>query len=64
MIYDYKNTIDYAEQRGLEQGRAEGRAEGVAETQIEIARKLRGLGTDIETIAQATGLDIEVIKGL
>ena len=64
----------YAEGRaeGLTEGRAEGRAEGlteghaegVAEAQIEIARKFKVLGTDIETIAQATGLDVEVIEGL
>ena len=32
--------------------------------QLEIARKLKLLGTSFEDIAQATGLDFETIAGL
>ena len=70
-MYDEKRRngeLIAAKEDGYAEGRAEGltegRAEGVAEAQIEIARKFKVLGTDIETIAQATGLDIEVIEGL
>jgi len=66
-MYDEKRRngeLMAAKEDGYAEGRAEGRAEGVAEAQIEIARKFKVLGTDIETIAQATGLDVEVIEGL
>lgn len=52
----------YAE--GEAKGHAEGRAEGEAKAQMEIARKLLSLGTDIETVADVTGLDVDVIRGL
>lgn len=60
----------YAE--GHAEGRAEGHAEGVVEgeakgeakAQTEIARRLLRIGTDIETIADATGLDVDVIRNL
>ena len=52
----------YAE--GEAKGHAEGYAEGEAKAQMEIARKLLSLGTDIETVADVTGLDIDVIRGM
>ena len=65
---DYKNTIDYAEERGLEKGlkigKAEGLAEGKTEEQRQIAANLKKQGVNIETIAQCTGLSIEEIKEL
>ena len=54
--------------QGIAQGRAEGMAEGIQkgerDMQLEIARKLKLLGTSFEDIAQATGLDFETIAGL
>ena len=49
---------------GLEQGRAEGLAEGQAQAQAEMARKLRMLGVDIDTIVQATGLTPDEVAAL
>ena len=57
---DYKNTIDYAEERGL----AKGLIKGKAEEQRQIALNLKKQGVNIETIAQCTGLSIEEIKEL
>ena len=55
-------------QKGLEEGRAEGleegRAEGRAETNRENARKLKQLGVDLHTIAQATDLSVDEIAAL
>ena len=48
----------------LAAARAEGRTEGRAETQIEIAKKFKNLGVDIDVIVQATGLDRETIEKL
>lgn len=74
MIYDYKNTIDYAEQRGLEQGRAEGhilgRAEGLTEGRAEekrtIAREMLSRGIDPQLIIEVTGIteaELSDLKG-
>ena len=49
---------------GRAEGRIEGRAEGHAEAQAEIARKMKALGVDIDTIVQATGLDREAVESL
>lgn len=49
---------------GLAEGRAEGLAEGRAEMRLEDARKFKELGVDIQIIAQATGLDPEVVADL
>ena len=61
---DYDNIIhtaqEEAEKRGLEKGRAEGRTEA----QEEMARKLKALGVDIDTIVEATGMDRDVVVNL
>ena len=53
---------------GIAKGRTEGLAEGItkghAEAQAEIARKMKALGVDIDTIIQATGLDRETVETL
>ena len=62
--YD-KDMYDEKRRNGeLAAARAEGRTEGRAETQIEIAKKFKNLGTDIDVIVQATGLDRETIEKL
>ena len=61
---DYKNTIDYAEEKGLEKGIRIGEAKGKAEEQRLIAANLKKQGINIETIAQCTGLSIEEINEL
>ena len=49
---------------GLAEGRAEGRAEGLSEGKESVARNLKRMGMDVETIVKATGLDPDVIEGL
>ena len=50
--WDYKNTLDFAEQKGLERG------------VTNMARRLKELGVDIATIANSSGLTEEQIKAL
>lgn len=73
---DYKNTVDYAEEKGIEkgieigkakgriEGIAKGKAEGKAEEQRLIATNLKKQGINPETIAQCTGLSVEEIDRL
>ena len=70
MVTDYEKLVigEYHEQKGFkegleqgraegrEQGRAEGRAEGEANALSAVARKLREMGVDEQSIRQATGL--------
>ncbi len=66
MVTDYEKLVigEYHEQKGfkegLEQGRAEGREQGRAEGEANalsaVARKLREMGVDEQSIRQATGL--------
>ena len=62
MVTDYEKLVigEYHEQKGfkegLEQGRAEGRAEGEANALAAVAKKLREIGVDEQSIRQATGL--------
>ncbi len=46
-----------------EEGRRQGKQEGIRESRIEIAKRLVGL-LDIHTIAEKTGLPIEVVQEL
>ena len=62
--YD-KDMYDEKRRNGeLAAARNDGRAEGHAEAQTEMARKLKALGIDIDTIVQATGLDRETVESL
>ena len=54
--WDYKNTLDFAEQKGLEKGREQ--------QAIEIARRMLSMGLEPDVISQATGLTEEQIKAL
>lgn len=47
-----------------EEGREEGKEEGKKEKAVEIAKKLIGKGLEIDDVADATGLSVDVIKGL
>ena len=53
---DYKNTIDYAEERGIEKGRKEGI--------YSVAKNMKEKGLPILTIAEVTGLCEAEIKTL
>ena len=50
--------------RGRKEGREEGRQEGMEKERMSIAEKLRGMGIPLESIAQATGLSVEELKGM
>ena len=49
---------------GLVEGHAKGRAEGEVEKAKDIAKNMKQLGLDIDTIAKATGLNAETINNL
>lgn len=48
----------------LDTAKMEGRAEGRAEGKQSVAQRLKEMGVDIQTIAQATGLSTEEITRL
>ena len=70
MIYDYQNTIDFAEQKGFDKGLEEGLKEGLEkglekgreDATREIALRLYSLGMSKEQVAQATGLSDDLLK--
>jgi predicted transposase/invertase (TIGR01784 family) len=53
---DYKNTVDTA----FDEGKMEGKIEG----KIEVARQLKSLGIDTDTIIKSTGLSADNISNL
>ena len=57
---DVKDAIEY--NRRL--ARAEGREEGQKEALRQAAKKFLEMGISIEDVAKATGLDVEILKGL
>ena len=71
-LRDYKNTIDYAFEKGKEQGIAKGMAEAKAEALangkirsiIEIAKLMEAGGEEIENIMSWTGLAKHEIESL
>ena len=58
MIYDYQNTIDFAEQKGFDKGLEKGREDATRE----IALRLYSLGMSKEQVAQATGLSDDLLN--
>ena len=69
--WDYKNTIDFAHDKGFEEGLAEGEAKGraegeakLAEEQRAIAKRLLAAGVSVELVAESTALPIEQVKEL
>lgn len=59
-----KSVVGEAWEKGLAEGKAVGLAEGEAKKQVEIARKMKELGSSIDFIMQATGLSVEEIGKL
>ncbi len=53
---DYKNTIDYARDKGME--------EGIEKNKIETARKMLEMGVDVFVIQKATSLSMEILQKL
>jgi predicted transposase/invertase (TIGR01784 family) len=65
---DWNNMIDYAREKGMEEGIEKGREEGLKEGEVaksfEIAKNLLHLHFPINDIAKATGLTPEQILSL
>ena len=69
---DYYNTLDYAREEGLKQGREQGREEGLEQGReqgrkeglLSIAQKLKEVGISQDIIIQTTGLSAEEIAML
>ena len=63
-----KKGLEKGLKEGLKKGREEGleigKKEGANDKTIEIAKKLKKSGTDIDLIKSATGLDIDIIERL
>ena len=58
------DVLDTAKLEGRAEGRAEGIAEGRKEACIAIARKMKEIGLDIQTISQTSGLSEEEVEKL
>ena len=58
MVTDYEKLVigEYHEQKGFKEGLEQGRAEGEANALAAVAKKLREIGVDEQSIRQATGL--------
>lgn len=63
-IRDYNSTILYNRQKGLKEGLEKGLKKGAEDKAIEIALKMLENGSDVNFIADVTGLSIEKIKEL
>ena len=56
--------LEEGRKEGMEKGREEGRQEGMEKERMAIAEKLGGMGMPLESIALATGLSVEELKGI
>lgn len=65
---DYFNTIDFAEQKGLQKGLQQGKEIGIEqgkrEAHLETARTLKNLGISTDAIMASTGLSLKEIENL
>ncbi|MGM9768948.1 MAG: hypothetical protein ACI3Z0_10910, partial [Candidatus Cryptobacteroides sp.] len=63
---EYEKSICYNEGReeGLAEGREEGREEGRRENALSTAKNLLAKGVDAQTIAECTGLALDVVLSL
>ena len=59
-----QHSYDMGIQAGIEQGREEGKEEGRVEVKADVAKRMKELGIDAETIMQVTGLDYTTISNL
>ena len=62
--WDYDNSIEFAEQKGLARGREEGREEGMKQVALEVARRMLEDNEPIEKIVKYSGLTEDQIKAL
>ena len=63
-LKDKISALNEAERKGIKKGRQEGIKEGEKSKAIEIAKSLRNIGLDKETISKSTGLDLNEIEKL
>ena len=61
---DIRNQIRYGRIQGHREGLEEGLQQGKAEEKIETAKKLKAAGIALETIAECTELELEIVKSL
>jgi len=68
IMRDLKNVVDTAEEKGINKGIEIGKKEGIdigkKESTIEIAKKMKTKGFDINSIINLTGLSKEDIEQL
>jgi predicted transposase/invertase (TIGR01784 family) len=53
-------SFEDGEARGIEKGKIEGKTEGIAE----VAKNMKGKGSDVAFISEVTGLSVEEIEKL
>lgn len=58
----YQDVFAEGRQEGKQEGIQEGRQEGIQEAKLETIPQLLGLGLSIEQIAQALGLDEQLVR--
>ena len=61
-VSDYKNTIEYAKEEGIEIGRAEGRAEGMVEGISTVIKNMLASGLTFEKIADLTQIPLDEVE--
>ncbi|MGM9801041.1 MAG: PD-(D/E)XK nuclease family transposase, partial [Candidatus Limisoma sp.] len=61
---DLKNSLDTAKRDGIKEGLEKGRAEGEKSAAIAIAKKMKAVGLDDDTIMQTTGLSASDLASL
>ncbi len=62
--WDLTSSLSTSHDEGFEEGVEVGREEGKKERDIAIAKNLKNMGLDIESIMQATGLTLVEIESL
>lgn len=64
-LHDEASALEWAAEKGVQEGLMKGLEEGKRKKSLEIARNLLALGVDVQVICQASGLseqDIEALK--
>jgi hypothetical protein len=62
-VFEEAGLISKWEARGEARGEACGEVRGITRGKLEVARKLIAMGLPLEQVAEATGLDMETIRG-
>ena len=62
--HDYDVVLQHSYDMGIQAGIEKGREEGKEEAKTDVAKRMKELGIDTETITQVTGLDYATISNL